>query len=162
MLNNRTRSLILGDHVVASTCWRWHFRTDEQISLQIDYWQIQWGKSSSLASVNMLKVSEIWITKSLLTSVPFSHGLGTSLLLVPSRVKNVVIGNDSSTPNRDCWHNTFWDRKFWKCFPNFWAGPGSEATCRYLSLYGFPTLLWFCRQACTWAQVNCCGSHVAI
>ena len=44
----------LRDHVVASFCWQWHYKVNEQILLWSDYRQILWSKSSSysLSSLN--------------------------------------------------------------------------------------------------------------
>ena len=70
------------DHMLASYCWWWYYRVDEQILLWSNYRQILWGNSSSLANVNTLQVSEIRNLQKV--SFPFSNGLGTSLL--PSHV----------------------------------------------------------------------------
>ena len=71
-------------HMVASYCWWWHYRESEQILLRSDYRQILWSKSSSKHKYAV----SFW---NLVALFPFLNGLGTSLL--PSRVKNVVIGN---------------------------------------------------------------------
>ena len=79
--------------MVASNCWWWHCRIDEQIMLRSNYGQILWDKSSSLASKRNYALSfwNLRFMKSTLASLPYSNGLGMSLL--PSRVNNLVIGN---------------------------------------------------------------------
>ena len=70
--------------------------------------------------------------QSLLVSFPFSNGLGTSLRL--SRVKNSVIGNAWTnvipllqTKTADTVHTGIFSSDT-KPFPDFWVGPGDEAT----------------------------------
>ena len=86
-------------YMVASYCWWWYYRENEQIlCLWSDYRQILWGKSSSLASINTLYKSfwNLRFTESLLA---YSYHFQMVLEWVFLCQK---FSCDSSTPNEDC------------------------------------------------------------
>ena len=114
-------------------------------------------KSSSLASINTLSFWNSRFTKSLLASFQFLSGLGTSLL--PSCVKNVVIGNGRTWFLHSKWRLlTHHIRKFLQMrpgpFPKFLLGPWDEASPQPPSsvhvTYEFLSMLWVQTVSANW------------
>ena len=77
------QSCALCDHMLASYCWQWHYRVDEQILLWSDCRQILLHVGKSKLSMHKYTPSfwNLRFTKSLLATFPFLNGLRTSLLL---------------------------------------------------------------------------------